>query len=98
MTRTVDGTLDGTFRRHAGLCTISVSAEICAMAKELASLLDLDVETFIAIVVHDLYQDEAVSGSLAARGAGLVAPWRDGNVIARLTEHTRKQRASVKSA
>lgn len=68
------------------------------MAEELASLLGLDLETFIAIVVHDLYQDEAVSGSLAARGAGLVAPWRDGNVIAKLTEHTRKRPARQRLA
>ena len=53
------------------------------MADELAHLLRLDTDTFVAVIIHDLYQAEAVSGSLGSRTAGRVGPWRDGGVIAR---------------
>ena len=83
-------------RSHAAVesapheCTISVRPEIRAMADELAHMLRLDTDTFVAVVIHDLYQDEPLSGGLATRqaggGRGL---WRDGHVIARLADHLR---------
>ena len=75
-------------------CTISVNPEIRAMADELAHLLRLDTDTFVAVVIHDLYQDESVSSALAVdQAGGRRRPWRDGHVIARLVDHLRQQRS-----
>src|SRR5262249_20288863 len=49
-------------------CALWVSPSIFAAAQELAELIGVDVDTFIAVVVSELRDEESVQGLLRARG------------------------------
>ena len=72
-------------------CALWVDPEVLVAAQELAALLDVDVDTFIEIVVRTLHDEEALRGMMRSRAAradksaqGAVIPF-----VARADQRTR---------
>ena len=74
-------------------CALWVSPPILSAAQELADLVGLDVDSFIAMMVLELHDQETAEGRLRARAAG-AARSSDGRVIPLPAERTKRPRRS----
>jgi len=62
-------------------CALWVSPSVLAAAQELAELTGIDVDTFIALVVLELRDEESAQGRLRARAQATQKPSSSGHVI-----------------
>jgi len=51
-------------------CALWVTPRVLAAAQELADLIGLDVDSFITLMILELYEQESAEGRLRARVAG----------------------------
>ncbi len=51
-------------------CALWVSPRVLAAAQELADLIGLDVDSFVALMVLELHDQESAEGRLRTRAAG----------------------------
>ena len=72
-------------------CALWVSPPILAAAQELADLIGLDVDSFVAMMILELHDQETAEGRLRARAAGAQRSG-DGRVIPMPAERSKRPR------
>ena len=75
-------------------CALWVSPPVLAAAEELAELIGLDVDTFVAMIVLELHEQELAQGRLRARRAAGTQSSSNGHVIPMSPERGRQPRRS----
>lgn len=73
-----------------------VSPAVLAAAQELAELVGLDVDTFVAMVVLELRNQESAEGRLQARRAGTAQASTNGHVIPLADRGKRRGRSQAR--
>jgi hypothetical protein len=74
-------------------CALWVSPRVLAAAQELADLIGLDVDSFVTLMVLELYDQESAEGRLRSRAAGSDKS-SIGHVIPMRVERTKRRRSS----
>ena len=74
-------------------CAVWVSPPVLAAAQELAELVGLDVDTFIAMVVLELSHQESAEGRLQARRDATTESSSNGHVITMADRGKRRGRS-----
>jgi|RhiMetdeSRZDD1v2_1073273.scaffolds.fasta_scaffold2361943_2 hypothetical protein len=74
-------------------CALWVSPRVLAAAQELADLIGLDVDSFVTLMVLELYDQESAEGRLRSRAARTEKP-SIGHVIPMRVDRTKRRRPS----
>ena len=74
-------------------CALWVSPRVLAAAQELADLIGLDVDSFVALMILELHDQEAAEGRLRSRAAG-AGKSSNGHVIPMRADRTNRRRSS----
>ena len=77
-------------------CALWVSPSVLAAAQELAELVGLDVDTFVAMVILELRQQESAEGRLQARRAATGQEPTNGHVITMADRGKRRGRSQAR--
>jgi hypothetical protein len=77
-------------------CALWVSPPVLAAAQELAELVGLDVDTFVAMVILELRHQESAEGRLQARRGGTAQASPNGHVIPMADRGKRRGRSQAR--